>query len=88
MATHGAQRALRERARLPSITLPGSAWDYAATHRVEALPGGVTVINLNDHCAIAFLWVLPMFGCSLGKIPARGDLFDHMHEEAESGAAR
>lgn len=67
---------------------PGIAWDYAATHRVEALPGGVTVINLNEHCAIAFLWVLPMFGCSLGKIPARGDLFDHMHDEADSGAAR
>jgi hypothetical protein len=57
---------------------PGIAWNYAATHRVEALPGGVTVIHLNDHCALAFLIVLPFFGCQIGKIPARGDLFDHM----------
>ena len=70
------------------MTTLGIAWDYAATHRVEALPGGVTVINLNDHCAIAFLWVLPIFGCSLGKIPARGDLFDHRQYAAESAAAR
>src|SRR5256714_14764641 len=35
---------------------PGLAWNHARTHRVEALPGGVTVFNLNDHCAIALLW--------------------------------
>jgi len=57
---------------------PAFAWNYARTHRVEALPGGVTVFHINDHCAIAFFWVMPFFGCSLGKIPTRGDLFEHM----------
>ena len=59
---------------------PGLAWNHARTHRVEALPGGVTVFNLNDHCAIALLWVVPFFGCQIGKIPARGDLFEHMRD--------
>jgi len=51
---------------------PGLAWNYARTHRLEALPGGVTVFHINDHCAIAFFWVMPFFGCSLGKIPYAG----------------
>jgi len=59
---------------------PGLAWNHARTHRVEALPGGVTVFNLNDHCAIALLWVVPFFGCQIGKIRARGDLFEHMRD--------
>jgi len=59
---------------------PGLAWNYARTHRVEALPGGVTVFHINDHCAIAFFWVMPFFGCALGKIPTRGDLFEHLHD--------
>ncbi len=59
---------------------PGLAWNHARTHRVEALPGGVTVFHINDHCAIAFFWIMPFFGCSLGKIPTRGDLFEHMHD--------
>jgi hypothetical protein len=64
---------------------PGLAWNHARTHRVEALPGGVTVFNLNDHCAVALLWVVPFFGCTLGRIPPRGDLFDHMREQPELG---
>jgi len=31
-------------------------------------------------CAIALLWVVPFFGCQIGKIPARGDLFEHMRD--------
>jgi len=64
---------------------PALAWNHARTHRVEALPGGVTVFNLNDHCAVALLWVVPVFGCTIGKIPPRGDLLDHMRERAELG---
>jgi hypothetical protein len=64
---------------------PGLAWSHARTHRVEALPGGVTVFNLNDHCAVALLWVVPFFGCTLDKIPPRGDLLDHMREQGELG---
>ena len=62
---------------------PGLAWNHARTHRVEALPGGVTVFNLNDHCAIALVWVVPFFGCQIGKIPARGDLLSHMRDAKE-----
>jgi len=65
---------------------PGLAWNHARTHRVEALPGGVTVINVNDHCAIAFVWVLPFFACQLGKIPTRGDLFEHLRDPPALGA--
>ena len=64
---------------------PGLAWNHARTHRVEALPGGVTVFNLNDHCAVALFWVVPFFGCTLDRIPPRGDLLDHMREQAELG---
>ena len=64
---------------------PALAWNHARTHRVEALPGGVTVFNLNDHCAVALLWVVPFFACTLDKIPPRGDLLDHMREQAELG---
>jgi hypothetical protein len=59
---------------------PGFAWNHARTHRVEALPGGVTVFNINDNCAIALLWVVPAFACKLGKIPPQGDLFGHMRD--------
>jgi|SRR5919108_626201 hypothetical protein len=58
----------------------GFAWNHAHTHRVEALPGGVTVFNLNDHCAIALIWIVPAFGCSIGKMPVRSDLFEHMRD--------
>src|SRR5438270_8907491 len=64
---------------------PALAWNHARTHRVEALPGGVTVFNLNDHCAVALLWVVPFFACTLDKIPPRGDLLDHMREQPELG---
>jgi len=67
------------------VRRPGLAWNHARTHRVEALPGGVTVFNLNDHCAVALLWVAPFFACTLDKIPPRGDLLDHMREQAELG---
>jgi len=29
--------------------------------------------------------VVPFFGCQLGKIPARGDLFDHLHDPQNPG---
>src|SRR5205814_8425484 len=67
------------------VRRPALAWNHARTHRVEALPGGVTVFNLNDHCAVALLWVVPFFACTLDKIPPRGDLLDHMREQAEPG---
>ena len=52
-------------------------WDQSKTHRIEALPEGGTLIHLNDRCALVLSgMILPI--CKLGKIPARGDLFEHM----------
>jgi hypothetical protein len=56
-------------------------WDHAHIHRVEQIPDGGLIVNLNDRCAIVikFPWLLG--GCKLGKIEARGDLFSHMHDD-------
>lgn len=56
-------------------------WNYASTHRVEAVGGLATVIHLNDQCAIVLFVIIPFAGgCALEKPPARGDLFEHMHD--------
>lgn len=68
---------------------PEFGWDYAATHRVQAVGGGATVIHLGDRCALALWLVIPMgFGCALGRVPARGDLFEHLHDQGEPGEGR
>lgn len=59
------------------VPRPEFGWDRSKTHRIEALPEGGTLIHLNDRCVIAISGLFfPM--CALGKISARGDLFDHM----------
>ncbi len=60
-------------------------WSHAATHRVEEIPMGGLLINVNDRCVIAWM-ILPMIGCRIGKIPARGDLLDHMKDTPALGA--
>ena len=66
---------------------PEFHWDYARTHRIEPLKGGIGVaVNLNDHCALILFGLIPMAGCTVGKIPVRGDLFDHMRDLPEPGA--
>jgi hypothetical protein len=47
--------------------------------RVE-IKEGALVVPLGDRCVLVLLLIIPMAGCSLDKMPARGDLFDHMHE--------
>jgi len=59
---------------------PQIAWDYAATHRVEALPQGGLLIHINDNCAL-LIFPLPFVACAIGKRPANGDLFEAMHEK-------
>jgi hypothetical protein len=59
---------------------PQFAWNYAATHRIEAIPGGGMLIHLGDNCVLLLL-PLPMVGCGIGKHPANGGLFDHMHDK-------
>ncbi len=52
-------------------------WDDAATHRIEMLPTGGTLIALNERCSLVIAPIV-IVGCWLGKIPVAGDLFKHM----------
>jgi hypothetical protein len=56
---------------------PQFAWNYAATHPIEALPEGRILIHLGDNCVLLLL-PLPLVGCGIGKRPVNGDLFQHM----------
>jgi hypothetical protein len=56
-------------------------WDYAATHRVESLPGGGLLINLNDRCVL-LLAPLPFALCGIGSKKANGELFEHIQDAA------
>jgi hypothetical protein len=64
---------------------PEFGWDHAHIHRVQALEGGGTLIWLNDRCFIVVSLpnLFPM--CGFGKIPARGDLFDHLRDLPQAG---
>lgn len=70
-----------------SAAPPQFGWDQARTHRVESLPDGGMLINLNDQCAIV-LYVLPIPVCKIGSIPANGGLFDHLHDPRAAGRDR
>jgi hypothetical protein len=59
-------------------------WDRTHTQRIEPIEGGGILLRLSDHCVL-LVFPLPFVGCGIGKIPARGDLFDHMHEEPPAG---
>ncbi|MEO8063165.1 MAG: hypothetical protein ABI821_10500 [Pseudomonadota bacterium] len=59
-------------------------WDKTQTQRLEVIPGIGTRIRLTDHCEV-FVTLIPMVGCSLGKIPARGDLFEGMDAPVKPG---
>jgi hypothetical protein len=59
-------------------------WDRSHTHRVETAEGGGVVIHLNDRCVLV-LMPFPFPFCGVGKIPVRGDLLDHMHDEPQAG---
>ena len=69
----------------PSPTAPQFGWDYASTHRVQQLPEGGLLINLNDRCAVV-LYVLPIPVCRIGHIPVDGGLFDHLHDRRDGRA--
>lgn len=59
---------------------PEFGWDHAHTHRIEALEGGGSILWINDRCFIVMAGVIPFPVCGIGKIPPRGDLFDHMRD--------
>jgi hypothetical protein len=62
----------------PRVKGPEFGWDYAATHRVEPLPGGGLAISLNDNCQLVVL-PMPFIGCVIGKLKPNGNLFEYMH---------
>lgn len=37
------------------------------------------LIHINDRCVL-ILFPLPFGACGIGKIPVRGDLFDHLRD--------
>jgi hypothetical protein len=61
---------------------PEFGWDHAHTHRIEALEGGGSILWINDRCFIVMAGLIPFPMCGIGKIPARGDLMDHMRDAA------
>jgi hypothetical protein len=65
----------------PKIETPAKraefAWNHAATHRVESIPGGGLLVNLNDNCVLVFV-PLPFVFCRPGRKPANGQLFHEM----------
>lgn len=67
------------RRREPTQAAPQFGWDYARTHRVQQLPEGGLLINLNDRCAVV-LYVLPIPVCRIGHIAVDGGLFDHLRD--------
>jgi hypothetical protein len=59
---------------------PEFGWDHARTHRVETIEGGGSMLWINDRCFIVMYGLIPFPMCGIGKIPVRGDLFDHMRD--------
>jgi hypothetical protein len=62
---------------------PDFGWDRSHTHRVESVEGGGILIHINERC-ILVLMPFPFPFCGIGKIPARGDLLDHMRDEPQA----
>jgi hypothetical protein len=62
---------------------PEFGWDRSHTHRVESLEGGGLLIHINDRCIVVLI-PFPLPFCGIGKIPVRGDLLDHMHDEPQT----
>lgn len=62
---------------------PEFGWDRSHTHRVESLEGGGLLIHINDRCVVVLI-PFPLPFCGIGKISARGDLLDHMHDEPQA----
>jgi hypothetical protein len=64
---------------------PDFGWSHSRTNRIEQLPQGGTLIWINERCAIVFSGFVLLPACQLGKIEARGDLFEHMQPPAQPG---
>jgi hypothetical protein len=63
---------------------PEFRWNRSRVHRVEALEEGGLLVWINDRCAVV-ITALAMPVCTIGKKPARGDLFEHMGDASMPG---
>jgi hypothetical protein len=60
-------------------------WDRSHTHQIEGIEGGGILMHINERCVLV-LFPLPFGGCGIGKIPVRGDLFEHMHDVPDASS--
>lgn len=73
-------------AQRPVRPAPQFRWSRAHTNRLEPLETGGTLIWLNERCAVVFAGaIFPV--CAIGKIPAHGDLFEHLNDPPVLGEA-
>ena len=63
---------------------PEFGWQRWRLHRIEAMSQGGFVVHLSERCVLV-VSVLLLPACKIGKIPARGDLFEHMDDAPEPG---
>jgi len=61
-------------------------WSAVATQRFRIV-NGVPILRITEHCSVVFFITLPVGTCTIGKIQARGDLFQHMHDPPPQGQA-
>jgi hypothetical protein len=64
---------------------PQFGWDHSHIHRVEEIPDGGLIVNINDRCAIVIRFPVLLAGCKIGKMESRGDLFTHMNDSPSLG---
>lgn len=57
---------------------------FPVFHRVQVVDHKVILIQINDHCALAFILIFPLVACKLGHIEPDGTVFEHMHDAAGS----
>ena len=69
----------------PAAQPPNGFWDPTRVQRVQPLETGGLLVHVNDRCAIAVIGLAILPGCKLGKIEARGNLFEHMDEAPQLG---
>lgn len=62
---------------LPPRKKPPFGWSHSHLKRIEKVEGAY-LLWLSDRCALVN-FIIP--ACKVGKMPARGDLFDRMEEE-------
>jgi hypothetical protein len=63
---------------LPPRKKPSFGWSHSHLKRIEKVEGAY-LLWLSDRCALVN-FIIP--ACKVGKMPARGDLFDGMEEES------